>query len=110
MFALCFYAGSMDAHEFLVWGSNSTYGSWRIEDWWERSLGKFPKAQRRNIVVLIIYTTCNIWGEKNRRTFLRRNEDGDAGLFDDKKKRRLVSGSKRLVEHLCSNLFLCMSI
>ena len=40
-----------------------------IEAWWMSSLQLIPQEQRRHVAALLMYTTWNIWKERNRRVF-----------------------------------------
>ena len=40
-----------------------------IEDWWKASLSHLPKDERKIAAALLMYTTWNIWKERNRRIF-----------------------------------------
>ena len=41
----------------------------QILDWWERELAKLPKKIRKLKAAMMIYTSWNIWKERNRRVF-----------------------------------------
>jgi mannosylglycoprotein endo-beta-mannosidase len=40
-----------------------------LEDWWQGALGCLPKHVRRLKAAILIYTTWNLWKQRNRRTF-----------------------------------------
>lgn len=40
-----------------------------VEEWWNRALAGQAKEQRRRKASIMIYTTWNIWKERNRRVF-----------------------------------------
>jgi len=40
-----------------------------LEDWWTRSLEMLPLVQQRSVAAIQLYTTWNIWKERNRRIF-----------------------------------------
>jgi len=40
-----------------------------LEVWWLRSLQNLPRAQKRTKAAVLMYTTWNLWKERNRRVF-----------------------------------------
>ena len=41
----------------------------QVMDWWEKELVHLPKKTRKVKAAFMIYTTWNIWKERNRRVF-----------------------------------------
>ena len=81
--ALCDQEHETAAHLWLhcpfgkqVWllVSNWTAGSVAVPDdpsddvqtWWDRSLSSLKQVQKRTVAALILYTTWNLWKERNR--------------------------------------------
>jgi hypothetical protein len=40
-----------------------------LEDGWKNSLSNLPKAERRIVAALLMYTAWNVWKERNQRVF-----------------------------------------
>jgi hypothetical protein len=40
-----------------------------MQDWWNTSLKGINKKAKQKVVSLLIYTSWNIWKERNRRIF-----------------------------------------
>ena len=40
-----------------------------VEEWWRRSLSSLSQSQRRSVAAVLMYTTWNLWKERNRHVF-----------------------------------------
>nr|TKW29634.1 hypothetical protein SEVIR_3G408950v2 [Setaria viridis] len=40
-----------------------------LQEWWANSITMVPKAKKRTVAAMLIYTTWNLWKERNRRIF-----------------------------------------
>jgi len=40
-----------------------------VEEWWRRSLSSLSQSQRHPVAAVLMYTTWNMWKERNRRVF-----------------------------------------
>jgi hypothetical protein len=49
-----------------------------VAAWWQQELAGLPKKMRSAKAAILMYTTCNIWKERNRRIFehIHRNFKG----------------------------------
>jgi hypothetical protein len=40
-----------------------------MQDWWNNSLKGLRKKEKQQVASMLIYTSWNVWKEKNRRIF-----------------------------------------
>ncbi|OEL33739.1 hypothetical protein BAE44_0005243, partial [Dichanthelium oligosanthes] len=67
-----------------------------VEQWWISTLASLPNNQRRSTAAILMYTTWNIWKERNRRAFedkLLRADQVFKLILEDINLRRQAGGS-----------------
>lgn len=50
-------------------GSTLNDSEGEFQDWWNRVLEPLKAKQRRSVAAITMYTTWNIWKERNKRIF-----------------------------------------